>query len=73
MSGAESAAVGVVIVVLMLIFVGIWFWAWLPYHKNNFDSLARLPMLDSPPLGSGTSNGARVISHEGVASDEGKP
>ena len=74
MSGVESAAVGVVILVLMLIFVGIWFWAWLPYHKDNFDSLARLPMLDlSSPLVPGESSGAQVRSHEGVASGEGKP
>jgi cytochrome c oxidase cbb3-type subunit 4 len=66
MNGLESTAVGVVILVLMLLFVGIWFWAWLPYHKNNFDSLARLPMLDSPP------SGTRDASQEGIAS-EGKP
>jgi cytochrome c oxidase cbb3-type subunit 4 len=66
MNGLESTAVGVVILVLMLLFVGIWFWAWLPYHKNNFDSLARLPMLDSPPPDT------RDASQEGIAS-EGKP
>jgi cytochrome c oxidase cbb3-type subunit 4 len=74
MNDLEATAVGVVILVLMLIFVGIWFWAWLPYHKKNFDSLARLPMLDlSPPSGSRQSNAALVTAHEGGASDEGKP
>jgi cytochrome c oxidase cbb3-type subunit 4 len=55
MNDLESTAVGVVILVLMLVFVGIWIWAWLPYHKKNFDLLARMPMLD---LTSQQSNGA---------------
>ena len=58
MSGFESTAVGIVILVLLLVFVGIWIWAWLPYHKRNFDSLARIPMLDL------------VTSDQGVAPDE---
>jgi cytochrome c oxidase cbb3-type subunit 4 len=39
--------VGVVTLVLMLVFLGIWAWAWLPYHKREFDTLARLPMEDA--------------------------
>jgi cbb3-type cytochrome oxidase subunit 3 len=31
----------------MLAFIGIWAWAWLPYHKREFDALARLPMQDA--------------------------
>jgi cytochrome c oxidase cbb3-type subunit 4 len=49
MSAMWSNAVGVMIVVLMLTFIGIWIWAWLPFHKSNFDRLARLPMNDVGP------------------------
>jgi cytochrome c oxidase cbb3-type subunit 4 len=38
--------IGIVTLVLMLVFIGIWAWAWLPYHKREFDALARLPMED---------------------------
>jgi cytochrome c oxidase cbb3-type subunit 4 len=41
--------VGVIIVVLMLTFIGIWIWAWLPFHRRDFDRLARLPMHDNEP------------------------
>ena len=37
---------GVITVVLMVTFIGIWIWAWLPWHKRDFDALARLPMQD---------------------------
>jgi cytochrome c oxidase cbb3-type subunit 4 len=46
MSAMWANAVGVMIVILMLTFIGIWVWAWLPFHKGNFDRLARLPMND---------------------------
>lgn len=46
MSAFWGHLVGVNIAVLMLIFVGIWIWAWLPYHKQEFDELAQLPMHD---------------------------
>jgi cytochrome c oxidase cbb3-type subunit 4 len=39
-------AIGVVIVLLLLIFSGVSLWAWLPYHKQAFDELARLPSED---------------------------
>ena len=38
--------VGVIIVMLMLTFIGIWIWAWLPFHKQTFDALARIPLHD---------------------------
>ena len=52
MSPAWGHVVGLVIVVLMLVFIGIWIWAWLPYHKNDFARLARMPMQDDdkPPV-----------------------
>ncbi|MEO8835908.1 MAG: cbb3-type cytochrome c oxidase subunit 3 [Caldimonas sp.] len=49
---------GAFIVLMMLAFLAIWIWAWLPYHKRDFDELARLPMedeadeSDAPPGGS---------------------
>lgn len=46
MSALWGHLVGVNIAALMLIFVGIWIWAWLPYHKQEFDKLAQLPMHD---------------------------
>jgi cytochrome c oxidase cbb3-type subunit 4 len=46
MNAVWANSVGVMIVVLMISFVGIWIWAWLPFHKGNFDRLARLPMRD---------------------------
>jgi len=46
MSAIWAHGVGVIIVVLMLTFIGIWIWAWLPFHKSDFDRLARLPMRD---------------------------
>jgi cytochrome c oxidase cbb3-type subunit 4 len=71
MNGLESTAVGIVILVLMLIFVGIWIWAWLPYHKQNFDLLARMPMLDlTSPQIDGAATNALVASVKGVAPDE---
>jgi cytochrome c oxidase cbb3-type subunit 4 len=39
--------IGIVTLILMLLFIGIWAWAWLPYHKREFDALARLPMQDA--------------------------
>ena len=48
---------GAFIVLMMLAFIGIWIWAWLPYHKRDFNELARLPMqdedveADAPPGG----------------------
>jgi cytochrome c oxidase cbb3-type subunit 4 len=71
MSDLESTAVGVVIFVLMLVFVGIWIWAWLPYHKRNFDLLARMPMLDlQSEQGNGAATNAFVTSDKGVVPDE---
>lgn len=49
MSAAWANGVGVIIVVLMLSFIGVWIWAWLPFHKGDFDRLARLPMRDNEP------------------------
>jgi cytochrome c oxidase cbb3-type subunit 4 len=46
MNPAWGHAIGVIIVILMLIFIGIWAWAWLPFHKQTFDALARLPLED---------------------------
>jgi cytochrome c oxidase cbb3-type subunit 4 len=46
MSAAWGHVVGVIIVAMMLSFIGIWIWAWLPFHKSDFDRLARLPMRD---------------------------
>ena len=46
MSAVWGHSVGAMILVLMLSFIGIWVWAWLPFHKGNFDRLARLPMGD---------------------------
>jgi cytochrome c oxidase cbb3-type subunit IV len=46
MSAAWGHSVGAMILILMVSFIGIWIWAWLPYHKGNFDKLARLPMRD---------------------------
>jgi cytochrome c oxidase cbb3-type subunit 4 len=48
MSGIWGHLVGVWIVVLMLVFLGIWYWAWRPRHKDTFESLARVPMLEDP-------------------------
>ncbi|HEY8252188.1 MAG TPA: cbb3-type cytochrome c oxidase subunit 3 [Burkholderiales bacterium] len=39
--------IGFVTLVLMLVFIGIWAWAWLPFHKREFDALAKLPMEDA--------------------------
>ena len=39
--------IGLVTLVLMLVFIGIWAWAWLPFHKREFDALAKLPMEDA--------------------------
>jgi cytochrome c oxidase cbb3-type subunit IV len=50
MNAIWGHAVGVVIVLLLLVFSGVWLWAWLPYHKNAFDALARLPMGDGGAL-----------------------
>ena len=58
MNALASTAVGVVIVVLLLTFVGIWIWAWLPYHKKNFEQLARMPMLDLQPASPQPNAGA---------------
>lgn len=44
MSAAWGHVIGVIILVLMLSFIGVWIWAWLPFHKGNFDRLARLPL-----------------------------
>jgi cytochrome c oxidase cbb3-type subunit IV len=49
MSSMWANSVGVMILVLMLVFIGIWLWAWLPYHKNSFDTLARIPMDNDAP------------------------
>jgi len=38
--------IGIVTLVVMLAFLGVWAWAWLPYHKRDFDALAKLPMED---------------------------
>jgi cytochrome c oxidase cbb3-type subunit 4 len=46
MSPILGHAIGVIIVLMMLVFGGILIWAWLPYHKEAFDALARLPMRD---------------------------
>lgn len=46
MSAAWGHVVGIVILLMMLSFIGIWIWAWLPFHKQNFDALARLPARD---------------------------
>jgi cytochrome c oxidase cbb3-type subunit IV len=46
MSAVWGHSVGAMILILMLSFIGIWLWAWLPYHKGNFDKLARIPMRD---------------------------
>jgi cbb3-type cytochrome oxidase subunit 3 len=46
MSPLWGHAIGIGIVLMMLVFCAIWFWAWLPYHKDSFDSLSRLPMRD---------------------------
>ncbi|MEO6973026.1 MAG: cbb3-type cytochrome c oxidase subunit 3 [Rhodoferax sp.] len=37
---------GAFIVLMMLAFIGIWIWAWLPYHRQTFGELARLPLDD---------------------------
>ncbi|HEY6643694.1 cbb3-type cytochrome c oxidase subunit 3 [Povalibacter sp.] len=44
MSALWGHMIGVIIVVLTLTFLGIWIWAWLPYHRKNFDALARVPL-----------------------------
>jgi cytochrome c oxidase cbb3-type subunit 4 len=67
MSAMGSSAVGVFIIVLMLVFIAIWVWAWLPYHKKDFDSLARMPMFDAVPRPSNDSVAAAI---ERVASSE---
>lgn len=53
MSAAWGHAIGIVIVILMLSFIGIWIWAWLPFHKRDFDRLARLPMRDEDTRAAG--------------------
>lgn len=50
MSPIWGHAIGVVIVLLLLVVSGVWLWAWLPYHKQAFDALARLPMRDGDAL-----------------------
>ena len=67
MSVMGSSAVGVFIIVLMLVFIAIWIWAWLPYHKKNFESLARMPMLDVAPR---PDNDSVVVAKEVAASNE---
>jgi cytochrome c oxidase cbb3-type subunit IV len=57
MSAAWGHLVGVLTVLIMLSFIGIWLWAWLPYHKSDFDRLARLPMGDD-------ENAARATDEE---------
>jgi cytochrome c oxidase cbb3-type subunit IV len=47
MSPIWGHAIGVIIVLLLLVFSGVSLWAWLPYHKNKFDALARLPSEDA--------------------------
>jgi len=49
MSDFYGHFIGVVIVVIMLTFIGIWIWAWRPHHRNEFDTLARLPLDEDPP------------------------
>lgn len=46
MNPAWGHVAGVITIVLMVTFIGIWAWAWLPWHKRDFDALARLPMQD---------------------------
>jgi cytochrome c oxidase cbb3-type subunit IV len=46
MSQAWGHVAGVITVVLMATFICIWAWTWLPWHKRDFDELARLPMQD---------------------------
>jgi cytochrome c oxidase cbb3-type subunit 4 len=41
--------IGVLILVIMLTFIGIWFWAWRPHLKNDFATLARLPLDEDKP------------------------
>ena len=67
MSVMGSTAVGVFIIVLTLVFIAIWAWAWLPYHKKNFDSLARMPMLDAAPR---PGNESVAAANESVAPRE---
>jgi cytochrome c oxidase cbb3-type subunit 4 len=40
-------ALGVLTLLLMLVFIGIWYWAWRPRHRESFDALARIPMLEA--------------------------
>ncbi|MBS0194966.1 MAG: cbb3-type cytochrome c oxidase subunit 3 [Proteobacteria bacterium] len=44
------------IIAMMLIFIGIWVWAWMPWHKRNFDELAKLPMEDDAPAATATED-----------------
>jgi len=46
MSELGGHLIGAMIVALLVVFIAIWVWAWLPYHKNAFDDLARLPLRD---------------------------
>ena len=46
MSPLWGQVAGIITVIVMLAFIGIWAWAWLPYHKPEFDVLAKLPMED---------------------------
>ena len=48
MSDAWGHLVGIVTVVLMATFLAIWLWAWRPRHTQLFDSLARIPLADTP-------------------------
>ena len=46
MSASWGHAIGALIVLMMLVFIAVWIWAWSPHHKDDFDSLARLPLDD---------------------------
>ena len=43
------------IVFMMVAFICIWIWAWLPYHRQNFSELARLPLDDDDDGGQNTT------------------
>jgi cytochrome c oxidase cbb3-type subunit 4 len=64
MSGVWGHLVGVWIVVLMLVFLGIWYWAWRPRHKDTFEALARVPMLEDPPALEPSENRAALEAGE---------
>jgi cytochrome c oxidase cbb3-type subunit 4 len=59
LNGIWVNGVGVMILILMLVFIGIWLWAWLPYHKKNFDALARIPMHDDAADAAGNEGRAQ--------------